>query len=119
MDDDEYWNSSNAKGFSWDDASDNVLLPSTSSMSISSNTVAGGAAADIVSFDSMVPGPATTTRHTDRVREAVKLLSTASEMPEPSIAQIVGVRDVNTLEAELKLVRRNFAKLQMDRMKEK
>ena len=59
MDDDEYWNSSNAKGFSWDDASDNVLLPSTSSMSISSNTVAGGAAADIVSFDSMVPGPAT------------------------------------------------------------
>ena len=119
MDDDEYWNSSNAKGFSWDDASDNVLLPSTSSMSISSNTVAGpgGAAADIVSFDSMVPGPATTTRHTDRVREAVKLLSTASEMPEPSIAQIVGVRDVNTLEAELKLVRRNFAKLQMDRFK--
>lgn len=116
MDDDDYWNSSNAKGFSWDDSSDNASLPSTSSLSIVSNT-GGGAGADIVSFDSLVPSRSATSKHADRVREAAKLLSAAAEMPEPSIAQIVGVRDVNTVEAELKLVRRNFAKLQMDRFK--
>ena len=109
----EYWNSSNAKGFSWDDSSDIASLPSTSSLSIVSNT--GGAGADILSFDSIVPS--TSTKHAERVREAAKLLSAAADMPEPSIAQIVGVRDFNTVEAELKLVRRNFAKLQMDRFK--
>ena len=112
-DDDDYWNSSNAKGFSWDDASDNISLPATTNLSIVSNTIGSGS--DIVSFDTVVPS--TNTRHVDSVREAAKLISAAAELPEPSIAQIVGVRDLNTLEAELKLLKRNFAKLQLDRFK--
>lgn len=119
MDDEEYWNQSNAKGFSWDDAGDAVSLPSTTN-SISFNTGAAGQhhqETDLVSFSDAAPGPATNSRHSDRVREAARQLAKVAEMPEPSISQIVGVRDVNTLEAELKLVRRNFAKLQMDRFK--
>lgn len=119
MDDEEYWNQSNAKGFSWDDAGDAVSLPSTSN-SISFNTGAGSQhqqETDLVSFSDGGPGPATNSRHSDRVREAARQLAKVAEMPEPSISQIVGVRDVNTLDAELKLVRRNFAKLQMDRFK--
>jgi len=112
-DDDAYWNASNAKGFSWDDASDNVNLPSTSNQSISSNT--SGFGTDIVSFESVVTN--VNSKHADRVKEAAKQLSAAAELPELSISQIVGARDVSTLEAELKLVRRNFAKLQMDRFK--
>ena len=107
-DDDDYWNSSNAKGFSWDDASDSVSLPSTFSNSIVSNTA--GAGADIVSFDSGVSSN-TNSRLSERARDAAKLISSAADLPEPSISQIVGVRDINSLETELKLVRRNFAKL--------
>ena len=115
-DDDDYWNSSNAKGFSWDDSSDTASLPSSSSNSIVSNTVGSGA--DIVSFDSSSSNiTSTSSRHAERVREAARLLSSAAELPEPSIAQIVGVRDLSTVEAELKLVRRNFARLQNDRFK--
>ena len=113
-DDDDYWNSSNAKGFSWDDASDSVSLPSTFSNSIVSNTA--GAGADIVSFDSGVSSN-TNSRLSERARDAAKLISSAADLPEPSISQIVGVRDINSLETELKLVRRNFAKLQNDRFK--
>lgn len=114
MDDEDYWNQSNAKGFSWDDAGDAVSLP-TSSNSISSNTGLAGQETDLVSFSDS--GRAASTRHADRVREAARQLARVAEVPEPSISQVVGVRDVNTLEAELKLVRRNFAKLQMDRFK--
>jgi len=113
-DDDEYWNSSNAKGFSWDDASDSVSLPSSFSNSIVSNTT--GAGADIVSFDSGISSN-TNSKLSERVRDAAKLISNAAALPEPSISQIVGARDINSLETELKLVRRNFAKLQNDRFK--
>ena len=65
-DDDAYWNASNAKGFSWDDASDNVNLPSTSNQSISSNT--SGFGTDIVSFESVVTN--VNSKHADRVNEA-------------------------------------------------
>ena len=113
-DDDDYWNSSNARGFSWDDASDTVSLPTTFSNSISSNT--SGSGADIVSFDSGVSS-STSSRLSERVKDAAKLISSASDLPEPSISQIVGVRDINSLETELKLLKRNYAKLQNDRFK--
>ena len=115
-DDDDYWNSSNAKGFSWDDASDTVSLPSTYSNSIVSNTSGTKSGADIVSFDSGVSSN-TNSRLSERAREAARMISSAAELPEPSISQLVGVRDINSLETELKLVRRNFAKLQNDRFK--
>ena len=107
-DDDSYWNSSSAKGFSWDDSSDSVVLPSASISSSSSNTPA----TDLVTFEAGLP---TSSRVADRVREATKLISAAAELPEPSISQLVGLKDVRKLEAELITVRKNFAKLQQDR----
>jgi len=107
-DDDSYWNSSSAKGFSWDDSSDSVVLPSASISSSSSNTPA----TDLVTFEA---GLSTSSRVADRVKEAAKLISSAAELPEPSISQLVGLKDVRKLEAELVSVRANFAKLQRDR----
>ena len=109
-DDDSYWNSSSAKGFSWDDSSDTVVLPSASISGSSSNTPA----TDLVSFEA---GTSTSSRVAERVREATKLISAAAEMPEPSISQLVGLKDVRKLEAELVTVRKNFARLQVDRFK--
>ena len=109
-DDDSYWNSSSAKGFSWDDSSDTVVLPSASISGSSSNTPA----MDLVSFEA---GTSTSSRVAERVREATKLISTAAEMPEPSLSQLVGLKDVRKLEAELVTVRKNFARLQVDRFK--
>ena len=109
-DDDSYWNSSSAKGFNWNDSSDTVVLPSASISSSSSNTPA----TDEVSFEA---GVSTSSRVAERVREATKMISSAAEMPEPSISQLVGLKDVRKLEAELVTVRKNFAKLQVDRFK--
>jgi len=109
-DDDSYWNSSSAKGFNWNDSSDTVVLPSASISSSSSNTPA----TDEVSFEA---GVSTSSRVAERVREATKMISSAAEMPEPSISQLVGLKDVRKLEAELLTVRKNFAKLQVDRFK--
>jgi len=109
-DDDSYWNSSSAKGFSWDDSSDTVVLPSASISGSSSNATVS----DLVAFEAGIP---TSSRAAERVREATKLISSAAEMPEPSISQLVGLKDVRKLESELLTVRKNFAKLQMDRFK--
>jgi len=110
-DDDSYWNSSSAKGFSWDDSSDTVILPSASISSSSSNISTSD---NLVSFES---GVSTSSRAAERVREATKLISSAAEQPEPSITQLVGLKDVRKLEAELVTVRKNFSKLQQDRYK--
>ena len=109
-DDDSYWNSSSAKGFNWNDSSDTVVLPSASISGSSSNSPA----TDLLSFEA---GVTTSSRVAERVREATKLISSAAELPEPSISQLVGLKDVRKLEAELVMVRKNFAKLQLDRFK--
>jgi len=107
-DDDSYWNSSSATGFSWDDSSDTVVLPSASISNSSTNSQAS----DLVTFEA---GLSTSSKVADKVREAAKLISTAAELPEPSISQLVGIKDVRKLEEELVTVRRNFTKLQMNR----
>jgi len=111
--DDSYWNASSARGFSWDDDSDTVGLPSASISSTMSSSVSS-APEDFVSFD--VSSESSSGRWADRVAEASRKIAAAASMPEPtSIQQVVGVRDVKKLEAELATVRTSLAALQANR----
>jgi len=111
--DDSYWNASSARGFSWDDDSDTVGLPSASISSTMSSSVSS-APEDFVSFD--VSSESSSGRWADRVAEASRKIAAAASMPEPtSIQQVVGVRDVKKLEAELATVRASLVALQANR----
>lgn len=108
--DDNYWNASAAKGFSWDDQDDAIGLPA---LSISSSTTSGPD--DLVSFDASSDA-ASSTRWAERVREASRQIAAAASLPEPaSISQVVGQRDVRRLEQELATLRTNYAALQANR----
>ena len=110
--DDSYWNASSARGFSWDDDSDTVGLPSASISSMSSS--ASSAPEDFVSFE--VSSDSSSGRWAERVAEASRQIAAAASMPEPtSIQQVVGVRDVKKVEAELATVRASLAALQANR----
>ena len=110
--DDSYWNASSARGFSWDDDSDTVGLPSASISSMSSS--ASSAPEDFVSFE--VSSDSSSGRWAERVAEASRQIAAAASMPEPtSIQQVVGVRDVKKVEAELATVRAALAALQANR----
>jgi len=100
-DDDSYWNESKNKGFSFDENADSDEL-SLSRLSINKND-------NVVSFEAV---PSSSSRWQEKVREASRQIATAAQVPEPSISQIVGVRDPNKLEAELAAVRKTLAKLQ-------
>lgn len=107
-DDDSYWNESNVsknKGFSWDESIDSGEV-SLSRLSINKND-------NVVSFEA-VPS-SHSSRWQEKVREASRQIATAAQVPEPSISQIVGVRDPAKLEAELVMVRKALAKLQDNR----
>ena len=108
--DDSYWNASSARGFSWDDDSDTVGLPSTSISSMSSSA----SNEDIVSFE--VSSDSSSGRWADRVAEASRKIAAAASLPEPtSIQQVVGGRDLKKVEAELATVRASLAALQANR----
>ena len=110
--DDSYWNASSARGFSWDDDSDTVGLPSASISSMSSS--ASSAPEDFLSFE--VSSDSSSGRWAERVAEASRQIAAAASMPEPtSIQQVVGVRDVKKVEAELATVRASLAALQANR----
>ena len=110
--DDSYWNASSARGFSWDDDSDTVGLPSASISSMSSS--ASSAPEDFLSFE--VSSDSSSGRWAERVAEASRQIAAAASMPEPtSIQQVVGVRDVKKVEAELATVRAALAALQANR----
>ena len=110
--DDSYWNASSARGFSWDDDSDTVGLPSASISSMSSS--ASSAPEDFLSFE--VSSDSSSGRWAERVAEASRQIAAAASMPEPtSIRQVVGVRDVKKVEAELATVRASLAALQANR----
>ena len=110
--DDSYWNASSARGFSWDDDSDTVGLPSASISSMSSS--ASSAPEDFVSFE--ISSDSSSGRWAERVAEASRQIAAAASMPEPtSIQQVVGVRDVKKVEAELATVRASLAALQANR----
>ena len=110
--DDSYWNASSARGFSWDDDSDTVGLPSASISSMSSS--ASSAPEDFVSFE--ISSDSSSGRWAERVAEASRQIAAAASMPEPtSIQQVVGVRDVKKVEAELATVRAALAALQANR----
>jgi len=110
-DEEEYWQASSAKGFSWDDHEDTVGLPSTS---ISAMSGAASAADELVSFEAAdLSGSG---RWAERVAEASRQIAAAAALPEPaSISQVVGVRDVRKLECELAVVREKLAQLQASR----
>jgi len=110
-DEEDYWQASSAKGFSWDDHEDTVGLPSTS---ISAMSGSASATDDLVSFEAAEPAGGG--RWAERVAEASRQIAAAAALPEPtSIAQVVGVRDVRRVEGELAVVREKLAQLQARR----
>lgn len=108
LEEEEYWNASVAKGFSWDEGDDTIGMPD---LSISSNTMPLD---DMVTFE-MGPGTAGSSGVLEaRVREAAKQIAAAANRPQPSISQMVGrvesgglQHQVNTLTRKLEAVHAN------------
>jgi hypothetical protein len=109
VEEEEYWNDSVAKGFSWEEGDDTMGMPD---LSITSSPTLD----DMVSFE-ICPSSSGSAVWETRVREAAKQISAAANKPEPSISQVVGRKDPAKLEAELNTLRRKLENLQ-DRRKD-
>jgi len=107
MDEEDYWNDSVAKGFSWEEGDDTIGMPD---LSISSNPSHD----DLIAFEM---APSCTAVWEARVREAARQISAAANKPQPSISQIVGRADSAKLEAELNTVRRKLENLHSNRFR--
>jgi len=100
----EYWNDSVAKGFSWEEGDDTMGMPDLSLATSPSLD-------DLVSFE-MGPSSSGSAMWETRVRDAARQISAAANKAEPSISEMVGRKDSSAnVEVELRTVRRQLENL--------
>jgi len=107
----DYWNASVAKGFSWEEGDDTIGMPD---LSISSTTTPLD---EVVRFE-VGPCPGGTSGQLEtRVREAARQIAAAANKSQPSISQIVGRADGAGMQNQISALTRKLESMHANKFK--